>query len=460
MYLLVEIKVREFRAKLLLASIAARHGYRVYLGTRSAVMEAVQARPRRAGVYYFKGGEPPRALSMVADRCEFVVGQDEEIGPALNPDDVAFGWRARYSGETSALIDQIYLFSSPHLDVLRQIRPELADKAKVTGWPRVDLWREEFRAADDRRASALRQRYGPYVLFVSNFKVNSEEQRQRRIEVARASRSPVAAGGEANTVPLDHDYGTYATHRLESYQRAVEVLREVGRATDGHIVVRAHPAEDPARWQEDVAGVPGISVVSQGEAGPWLLAAAGVLHAGCTTAVEAALYGVPCGYLEQVGYLPGNVRSTGSYQVSMPLVDVDEAVAFVEDALSGRLEAPAPRDLPESAVGPRGGLASERIVRELAALPVTPEPPLGSKAAVAVQRRAARVVSRWRAWVTSGRAGPTFVGTNAQAKVPGGLHLPEARRILAELGQSDGLVVDEPRFNLLRIEDVGTTPPG
>lgn len=450
-YLLVEIKVRELRARVLLARALADRGLRVHLGSRSAVADAIRTRPRSAGVYHFKGGEPLDAFLEARRHCEFVVGQDEEIGPALSPADVERAWRSRYSDDIVSTIDQLFAFSSSHVDILRRVRPSLAERSLVTGWPRVDVWRPGMRGPDERRAAAICSELGDFVLFASNFKINSEAQRDHAIGFSRSLREQLPPDQRGDRPEAD-DFGSRATHRLASFQRAATFLRDLAASGSGLIVIRPHPSESPQAWRDAIGDVPNLMVIADGGPGPWLMAARGVLHAGCTTAVEAAFAGVACGYLSMVGYQDATFEDTASWQVSHDLTDLDATRAFVDAALDGSLSTRT-LDLPEDVFGPQAGVASNRIADAIAALPTTPEPPLPARRGVAAQRQIARVA----AWGKDRLPGARFTGTNAQRKVPGGIHAPEVRAILGDLdGRSaDDYSVSEPRFDLVAIEARG-----
>ena len=63
------------------------------------------------------------------------------------------------------------------------------------------------------------------------------------------------------------------------------------------IIVRPHPAEDHKVWLEKTSDLKKTKVVYQGEITPWLLASKGLLHRGCTTAIQASISEVKTGFL-------------------------------------------------------------------------------------------------------------------------------------------------------------------
>lgn len=446
----VEIKVREFRAKLRIAALAAEAGYRVYVGSKTAARNAILSRPARAGVFFGKGGDRFPVLEEVKQRCEWLVVQDEEIGPGMTVPEIERSFLSRFSGGIEDLVDHLYLFSESHHDVLQRVRPTLAERSTVTGWPRVDLWHAPLRGADEAQADRLRERYGDFVLFSSNFKVNTAEQRDQRIEIAREQYEQTPAHLRSER-PVEDEFGTLASHRFESFERAVEVLREVALTDGPTIVVRPHPAENPDVWRRLLADRPRIRVIYEGEIGPWLLAACGLLHTGCTTALQANAYGAPCGFLRSVGYLPDTYPSLISYRLSHELADVDAVGAFIDKAIAGVL-GEVVTDLDEYDLGPADDRAAHRIVEQLAELDVTPEAPISFPIVTRARRQAARVVDAWR-WsrFAPRRWRKTFQGTNAQRKNPGGYRARETRHVLGQLGHS-GLAVTEEWMELVRVE--------
>jgi len=392
-------------------------------------------------VFFSKGGDGLDVLSEAKQRCEFLVAQDEEVGPALSRAEVEHYWRPpRYSGPAIELIDRLFVFSEAHLDVLAEVSPTLAAKASVTGWSRVDLWREEGRAPDERQSQLLRERHGRFVLFVANYKVNTEQQRLRKIEFGREEHERVPATTAAHR-SVYSEFGTNATHRYESYQRAARLLTRIAQSMDDlHLIVRPHPAEDPETWRDALRDAPGASVIFEGEVGPWVLASQAMLHTGCTTVVQAWHYGVPCGYLAEVGYLPDTAAETIPFRLSTYLSDMPAVERFLEAVQRDQAtDAPAGQ-VSEAEMGSSDGRASQRIADHIAELPVTPEPPLPIGPADAVRSR------------IRGGSGTRFFGTAAQPKSPDGLHAREARRLVEELPIDRRPLVREELFNLLRIE--------
>ena len=54
-----------------------------------------------------------------------------------------------------------------------------------------------------------------------------------------------------------------------------------------NIIVRPHPSEDHQAWNRAISHLPNVYCVYEGSVSPWLLASEGLIHRGCTSAIEA-----------------------------------------------------------------------------------------------------------------------------------------------------------------------------
>jgi hypothetical protein len=78
---------------------------------------------------------------------------------------------------------------------------------------------------------------------------------------------------------------------FDAFRELVPLLSE--RFPDHAIVVRPHPSERDAPWEQAARGRPSVRVVREGNAIPWLMACRVLVHNGCTTAVEGAVLDTP-----------------------------------------------------------------------------------------------------------------------------------------------------------------------
>ncbi|SFC96420.1 surface carbohydrate biosynthesis protein [Thiohalospira halophila DSM 15071] len=80
----------------------------------------------------------------------------------------------------------------------------------------------------------------------------------------------------------------------------IEAVRHLAESNDEYdIVLRPHPVESIEAWKVYLEGIPNVHVIREGSITAWVNNAFAVMHNGCTTALEATVFGKPV-----VTYLP------------------------------------------------------------------------------------------------------------------------------------------------------------
>ena len=359
----VEVKARGLEGRVLLGAHAASRGWKVVVGRKGGLNGAIRDLPR--GLYLDKSIQ-----SLALDQMRYIkalgntyAAIDEE-GLVHEGGATAYVKR-RFSHETLAETRPFCCWGDAQAEVVRAAEPDLADRVVVTGNPRVDLWRPEMHGLHRGPVEEIRADVGRFVLVPSNFA------------------NVIGADGPERTAR----FGEITGHYTDPAERArfaryldlrAGVLDRLGRALvalarslpDGHsVVVRPHPSEDHAHWEELAAEEPRILVRFAGPLTPWLLAADCVVHSNCTSGVEAAVAGIPA-----IAYAPLDESEFPMLpnQVSQ-VVGSDEAlVDAVAAVLAGRPVAPesARATVDHHLAAVRGPLAAERMVDLFETLPV------------------------------------------------------------------------------------------
>jgi len=439
LFLPVEIKHREFKAKVLLGTIAARAGFQVYLGSKAAVDAMVFRRRQRSGIYFYKGGKPLDFLTKLLGKVEHFVVLDEEMGPAVQNLRTAYTMRI-YRG-TEHLVGRLFVVGRRHKDVLSEVRPELADKVEVTGWPRIDLWSRRYQHQYGDEVAALRHKYGRFLLFSSNFGVISKDVLDREVQHIR---SVTATPGDAAI------YEASMKGALEDFRAFIELAKRMDADPDfPKVVIRPHPSEDIAVWRQHLGRLKKIQLVYQGETGPWLQASKGLLHRGCTTAIQAHLGQVPPIFIVAGQHKPDS--ESLPFRLSHPGRDYDALRQLCIDALEGELAPKANDDFADEIFLPKEG-AAERIVHSLQALQVQSDLPVRDALPLRVIRIGLGVARHWLGSLvrTKGRQGIRV----RDRKLPGGLHGSEVKMVARKLGVDGGVSFCECDFNLVKIRPV------
>ncbi len=346
-----EIEVREFDAKLLLACMAAKRERTAFVGSRFAINMVAERFP--AAVRLEKGLTLPSRK--IFDRSKalghLLLSWDEEGLVYFNRE---LYYERRLAPETVALVTTLLAVGDDNAEAWRTWPQYTNTPIEVTGNPRFDLLRPEFRAFYAGAAKALRDRHGDFVLINSNFGT---------VNFFHPHLSRFAGDREAKP---DEGEGTLAGHRRALFRQFLEMVPAVARAfPQQRIVLRPHPAENPETWRRACAGLPNVTVSSEGAVQPWLLAAKLVIHNGCTTGVEAVLLDRPV-----VAYRP---IQSAQWEIPLPnalahsVFALDELKQVIRSVLAGESlpsgEAEKRKHLLEAHVAARtGSFACERIL--------------------------------------------------------------------------------------------------
>lgn len=309
-FLPIEIKAREFRTKVAVGATLARRGVNVVIGEKYALEEQALANTS-GGLFLHKGGPKASDLERLYFDGRSVVILDEELGPAIP-----------FRSRRSVLLNRFPIPESSHLTKALFHDSDYAATAlssvglsegqvEVVGFPRLDLFSEEWRSCFETQADRIRGRLGEFLLFSSDFPVSSD--------AAFRSRLNALSRGNAADAVLDRETLMYG-----AFQKVRALLLEL--ATDRRlppIVVRPHPADFSGGWAYLCRATERMKCVYDGEYEAWILASSGVLHQGCTGAVQALAAGV-----NHCRLAAGDDGADPSFvsQLSAPCASVDEVI--------------------------------------------------------------------------------------------------------------------------------------
>ena len=280
----IEIKPREFISQLLLSAELAKIGFRVYLGTKKTIDELVENKTDNKGVYLYKGGGGSiNKFKRLSKRVKSIAVLDQEISP--NAIDSGVIIKNRFVKGCLKYVSRLYYVGSEArkkaVEVLEDIDPDLI---KNYGWPRVDIWKEDFHHIWNDQIKDIKKRFPqPYILFSSDFGCNTEKLLHERC-LALEKR-----GRKKTTKDIIWFKDLYSNN-FKKFIEFIDFLPLLDADKDiPTIIIRPHPAEDHSSWQEKVKNLSKVHVVYEGDVSPWILASEGVLHRGCTSSIEAAI---------------------------------------------------------------------------------------------------------------------------------------------------------------------------
>jgi len=280
-YFPMEIASRELDSRLLLAAIAASHGFEVVLGQKWLIERNIEH--MTPGVYLSKTltVRDAKMLKRAKEAGYITAAIDEEI-PGLVVHDRKFWWVSRAAVDATDLIFLPGTYNSKAFAASFGLEERRVRRAAN---PRWDLLREELRPAFAQEVAELRRRYGDFILVNSNLgATNSKKGDARQMIQGLIDQGKVDANDTELLRDLDDIVAMEGTNRTALIALLPEMVR---RFPNQRVILRPHPSEVVENWRAWLADCPQVEIVREGAAVPWILAAHVLVHTNCTTGVEA-----------------------------------------------------------------------------------------------------------------------------------------------------------------------------
>ena len=344
-YIPVEIKARELKAKLLLAVEIVRQGFSVVL-TQSWTLLQCDFTELPRGIILFKTLNQIDAGYAVKARVSghlTAVFDEEAFGRASNES------VCRLNTDSTAVsaMNLIMCQGRAHATLLKTLFPYREDAVCITGSPRSELLRKIEIQRNRAPAGDIKEETSGFILICLMFG-NINPTRRSFSTTARTTLElgGVSLASEIGTMLID-TFGKGVELELNLIQPMIELISSLShRFPDHRVVVRPHPSEDKAPWDSLFRETPNVLVNNEGPLSDWLRDAALVIYLpGCGSGVEARLAGVPA--LCFVGDQDEKYPHVGlSSEINAKACTIEHVVQWVEDVLANRYEAMADDDLP------------------------------------------------------------------------------------------------------------------
>ncbi len=375
----VENQVRELDPKLLLAYVAAQHGFASLIGSRREMHFNITAFPR--GIYLSKSITAARDMMfrIMRDLGHEIVAWDEEALVHLPAETY---YSRRLSPTAMKYVSHFLAWGEENAELWRQY-PHFPKRGKieVTGNPRNDLLRSEIRAYYRDEVDRIRERFGKFILVNTNFNhVNAFTPVQNLFQPVTHPDETPQMGRAAKGMTHDYAEGLFVHKQaiFDHFQAMIPVLDQMFPGYS--IVVRPHPTESQDIYHRIASRCRNVQVTNEGNVVPWLMACQALIHNGCTTGIEAYAMGVPAiSYRAAVD----DRYDKGFYQlpnlVSQQCFDLAELERTLAQILEGDWTASnengRQKQINWHLAALNGALACERIVAVLEQL-ITEHPPL------------------------------------------------------------------------------------
>lgn len=282
LFLPIEIVERELDAKLLLALEAVERGYEVYIGDYLQMPKF--ALRFKGGFYLYKAMVDNKAKSLFEPLYKGGVN----IG-ALDEEGLIFPSLEHYAksrigtGSSLKFIKKIFTWGQQQKDFIKN-KFDLEDTdVVVTGNPRIDLLRYPYANTYSKKIDELKAKFGDYILINTNFGPGNY------LSIFRFSYyEHMKEFGRIKSIEDEEFYKNRVEYYKSLMDHYIVMVNELAKTIfPKNIIIRPHPSENHHTWIEKFKNIQNVHIKFDGAVVPWILASEGLIHTGCTTAVEA-----------------------------------------------------------------------------------------------------------------------------------------------------------------------------
>lgn len=278
LYIPVEVKNRELRAKVFLSCYAATKGYNCIIGRRQDLKKLSRNLPQ--GIILEKGIEPPNKAKAILDYKSYghiPVALDEE-GMFLDKEKYLSD---RMMPEAFCRLDLFFVWGEYQKCIVEQIFPKHKEKIKLVGNSRLDLLNKDLLFSYKEDIDKIKTEYGKTILFNSTFTLASPANGDKMIRKIKG---------------FDNNNDSLVQERVDNKKRErnefLKAIYKVSREyKDYSIILRPHPSEDVTFWLENLKKMDNVFISNEGNVIPWILHSDVMIHSNCTTSIESLLLG-------------------------------------------------------------------------------------------------------------------------------------------------------------------------
>ena len=319
----VEIKVRDFDSRLLLAHEAFKNGFNIIIGCQSQIFEHINRLP--AGIYFDKSIAKNKVqfFKDIIKRSFKITSLDEEGLSSSNNQEKYL--TQRVCEESLSLVEKIFTWGDTERNIIKKRYPSYKTKCYPSGNPRIDLLKNNFRPIYQDKIDYIKNSHGDYILFNSSFSVNHKLGKDKLFNLWK----------NLGRIERQKDKKFYE-NKFEFFEKTFlkfsDLVKIVAESfPKKKIIVRPHPAENQSFWNSLAKNYSNILIEHEGNVYPWIFAADLVIHSSCTTGIEAQIAQVPV--ISYIPYTDNEYVKHISNEVNFCCYNVDDVLVKVRKIL-------------------------------------------------------------------------------------------------------------------------------
>lgn len=312
----LEIKQRELLSKCYLANKLAKKGFRVYMGSFDTI--DYTAKNIGPSIFFHKStffqySEYYKSLGHT------FVFLDEEGGLTIPRSLIKNYCNHRYKTVSKERNDIIFLPGKSFYKSIIKLPNTKGVKLYTTGWPRVDLWRDEFRFIYESEVNELKKKYKNYFLILSSFGMTGKKTFKERLGMLRKF--------DTN---YKHNYNQIYTYKYKNFRNYLKLIKSLSSLLNQEekIILRPHTSEKIEDWKNLTKNYKNVIINKDGDVTPWIIGSSGIIQFGSTTSIQAALYG-RTSIQYKINFKKG-ITDTPSYELSKNIKSAKKVYDFLK----------------------------------------------------------------------------------------------------------------------------------
>ena len=324
LYIVIELKVREFVAKILFSYFATLRGYRVYLGSREKIFDLILNKKSNGGIFFYKAGLQYDLTKKIDKKTDSHIVLDEEMSPGNSKESYKF----MINSFLPKTIKYIKYFFYVNQDIVSAFKAHYKIKKNVisSGWPRFDLFQKKFRSVYENDVKKIKKKYGKFIIFISDFGYISKNYQNYALEYA-----PWGAKNKKQLIKGQSRTLRYAKNNYEEFLLVKDFLKKLASTfSKNKIIIRGNPSENMEIWKNEVRDIKNLIFVEpKDDVQPWIEASLGVMHRGCTTSMQSVMLNKPIAYID-LGKKNEFLKKF-SYKISSKIKDINDYSKWISE---------------------------------------------------------------------------------------------------------------------------------
>lgn len=312
LYLPVEIKSRELIPNLTLIREAINRGYVCYIGSKNSITRLLKNKKKKNGIFLSKSFLTKEETKEILTKCDSFCVLDHEFGFAMSESEIKKRINNLKKFILNKDINSIFLLNKKIYNLFVKLVPEVKKKIFITGWPRYDLKNEDYVKIYKKKIDEIKSRYENFFLFSSDFGILNKK------DLKLLKQYYISYNWNKNNIKNEVKLNT---KRLDGFKDFLKKICHYEKQKNyKNIIIRPHPNEDKREWLLLSKKFKKSKVIYKDAIEPWILSSNGLIHNGCSSAVEAMQFGKPSIYLKCGSY----IRDTKIFKYSVKIFNLGD----------------------------------------------------------------------------------------------------------------------------------------